>query len=552
MQTLLKLYAIPCFCLAFFAMITLRPCSFAVSSKHANDPANATGPSKPSYLVHVSGLNFSPENSKHATKLELLFRNLSQLIKPEAVIITGGVTNSISTLYSNISCGQFEENWTLFFDATQNVRVIASASNRDVSMITSPGSDEDLYTKYINNGNASQFLIRSHFVNLGGRRVRVVVFNPYVFPVPPMPLGLFPSPTREMLDVLEQELVRGSADEVVLACSHPLQSIKTMESIITRTNVRYYLSSNFYGRSYSYHRVHETLEAVSVPPIDKNRIGIISNDNGVWTYSFCDLDEDYVYVLSFPPPRDQFFERNPYVSRTFRVNFVVFETHPLTLAVSLDGIELGRMKADITTDTYTIYGFDISTSEGVHVLLIDGDITIQREFVVGPDLPKSHDKGLPFFAHRHTFIAFVAITHAIILLQFVFTPQFSLFGFYISILLLPVYFIKGREGMGIVWPWGFSFNLEFVLDLYPIFLSALESILVVYPLLRSITYPFFWTAPLACHILMLTILYRGSGISALLTSPWLYVHLPWLIFNRASFTQPPLVVASPVPRRSTL
>ena len=106
--------------------------------------------------------------------------------------------------------------------------------------------------------------------------------------------------------------------------------------------------------------------------------------------------------------------------------------------------------------------------------------------------------------------------------------------------------------MGIVWPWGFSFNLEFVLDLYPIFLSALESILVVYPLLRSITYPFFWAAPLACHILMLTILYLGSGISALLTSPWVYVHLPWLIFNRASFTQPPLVVASPVPRRSTL
>ena len=562
----IAIHALPFALFGFWITFMMRSSNRVIPAKSAQTRAETHSPSKPFYIAHTSGFYLSARKPERAEKVSLLFRNLSQLVKPEAVVVAGDIADS-------------SENWKQF----EEIR----AANPSLRVIVALG-----------NGDAPQDrAVVAHFVDFGGVRVKVVVFNPYRGRVAFDPLGAYVEPSDAMFDALEEELQKGDADEVIVACHYRIDAIggaRRLEGMLAKSNVRYYLAGNQRNRKFGYRRVNEMLEAVSVGLWEPgNSVGIIANDNGQWTYSVCDLDEDYVYLLTFPPARDQFFERNAYVGGTFRVNLVVFETHPLTLAVSLDGIDLGKMKADVKEDNYTIYGLNISTCNGIHALRIDGDITIDREFVVGPDAPAGKDLGLPFMMGlKQEIVSWTAI-HAVIAMYFIMPPVLDkffanylaefdpnifvngckwydvVFNFvrlvfvgqiystwrfhlasrsikiyltllYLSTVFLPVFFVKGSE-ICIIWLCGFVMHGQMTFDTHALRLSALLSLSLVvylrYLAIRSqdIPYPrplpFLILSVILFPVCSLKVIYESGGLFSLLTTPVLYIGTPLVLLS---------------------
>ena len=567
-------HALPFSLFCFWIALMVRSSNRIIPAKRAQKRAEAHSPSKPFYIAHASDFDIYAENPIRAEKAALLFRNLSHLVKPEAVVVTAG------------PAWRFNENRKLFEEAcaaNPGLRVIAAAGNRDATTVDEPP-------------------VQSECVDVGGVSVKVVVFNPTRGPVGPKPLGAFVVPSEATFDALEKELQKGDADEAIVACRYRIDAVgdaQRLEGILARNNVRYYLAGTQRNEPFAYRRVNEMLEVVG-PPETGNFVGIIANDNGLWTYSVCNLDEDYVYLLTFPPARDQFFERNAYVGGTFRVKLVVFETHPLTLAVSLDGIDLGRMEADVKEENYTIYGLTISTCNGSHVLRIDGDITIDREFIVGPEAPAGKDLGIPFVPRLNGQIAFLTAIHTVMALYFIMPPLLDkffgdslaefdpnicadqcrwhqvMFNFvllvflgpfysvwrfhfvsrsikinltllYLCTLFLPVYFVKGRDGIGIVWLCEFVLHRQMTFDTYPLTLSAFQSISLVETLrslaILSTDIPYSLPLPLLTVLfaisLLLYIIHKSGGAFSLLTAPVLYIAAPLALLSlRAILSKP--------------
>jgi hypothetical protein len=330
--------------------------------------------------------------------------------------------------------GQFEQHWRTFQDLRElypEQNLVVAAGNHDEILVESISSEKHLYNKYINNGVESEFVIKPYFVDFPEGKAKVVVFNPFTFPVPPLPLYLFAQPTPEMLDNLDVELKRDeNAWPLIVGCHYPIRSQivvknsagKTLEDILADNNVSYYLVGHFHMKRQVYRHINDTIEVILVPLERHNLIGVISLDNGLSVYSFVDLNEDYLFVCSVPPPRDQFTSRNPYLSSKFRVRFVVFDLHPLTLLARLDGTDLGRLARDFEYENYVIYGIDIATENGIHTLEIEGDISLAREFIVGPSAPAAYELGASFYLRLSALCAFVVFTHLLAIAMFV-APQ---------------------------------------------------------------------------------------------------------------------------------
>ena len=94
----------------------------------------------PSFIAHIGSLHLSPKTYE---TVQIVFNNLSQVIKPCATIITGSITDGISDL-----------GWTFFsqliksssFDIIQ-FPIIASAGKEDHAFLKEPSK---YYTNFFN------------------------------------------------------------------------------------------------------------------------------------------------------------------------------------------------------------------------------------------------------------------------------------------------------------------------------------------------------------------------------------------------------------------
>lgn len=438
--TTLATYMWPILYALFWLSCVFRPSIYTIPDMQGRRKAEFIPGVNPEFLTHVSDLHLSDGSVQHSAKVWRIFHNMSELVRPKATIITGDITDGGAKKGRLTVHGQFEKNWRPFLqirDDHSNLRVIASAGNHDEIMVASASHKLHLYNRYINDGNASDFVMKSHYVDIGRDKLKVIVFNPFTFPVPPIPLYLFAEPTVEMLDNLEAEIQRDDGStEVIVACHYPIQSTasrsknskgKTLEEILVSNNVRYYLVGHFHTNGYTYHRMNNTIEVIAVPPLKVNYMGVIANDNDVWSYTICDLDDDYISILSFPPPMDQFTEKNPYVDNDFRVRFIVFDKHPLTLSLSVDGVEKGRLERDYEDEKYVIYGFDLSLENGPHKLVIDGDITLEREFLVGDSSKQTYELGVSFYLRLEPIWGVVIWCQSLTILHFLLPPILNRF-----------------------------------------------------------------------------------------------------------------------------
>jgi hypothetical protein len=94
-----------------------------------------------------------------------------------------------------------------------------------------------------------------------------------------------------------------------------------------------------------------------------------------------------------------------------RVRSIIFDKHPKTLHLSLDGVELGRLEVDSEAENYIIFGFPIKTEVGPHELTIDGDVAIKRAFIVGRQCPSSMEVGPARYLRWAPILFCIVLTH---------------------------------------------------------------------------------------------------------------------------------------------
>lgn len=523
--------------ISFFTILIFKLNHYIIYNKEYNiynfpkghENKNIKFKTSPSFLAHIGSLHLSPKTYK---LVQIIFNNLTQIIKPCATIITGSITNGIS-----------EDGWSNFsqiirsssYDKIQTP-IIASAGKEDHYFYNEP-------SKYYNDFfNISKFTAFSYNHSNDDKKIidniKITIFNPLTFPYPPHPMSTFSKPNLSIIQKLDEEINLNFNSNFIslIMSSYPINSIinPSGEFLSAISKSRIYLTENSYSSEFQTHIFNQTYEFAASPLSKQSKIGILTEDNSILSYNTIDFDEDYLFVLSNP---SYFYQ----VGTSFRIRLIVFEIHNLTLVVYIDKIYRGRLKPDLISENYIVYGMDVKLTEGKHNLFIDGDVSIKRDFFVG----KGNYTADPSFVLRNKYI-YDIFNFGLFVITFVIIIVFNnynywIFFIYLLMIVSPVYFTWKNSQMFFVWIWGFVSNLNSCFgSIHSNTFSIIESIMIVNSLLLlsrndSVNKRFFNLilneSPLIIgFVICFLLIYTYGGLKSLVTSPLIVIFLLTQIF----------------------
>ena len=418
-----------------------------------DSPAEINTKKEPSFFVHITDIHLTDLNIIHAGKIWNVFHDVSTIIKPDAVLLTGDITDGTQGRGKLQVHGQFEENWRPYIQIVNdhpNLNIIQVAGNHDEVLVDSINSSNHFYNNIVNQNKDDQFILSTKYVETKNGKVRVVAWNPYRFPMPPVPLYLFAKPTKQMLNNLEKALRPDNTSIfTIVLCHYPLQSIekikssskKTTEQILAAAGVRYFLSGHFHiPEAFTQRFGKYSVEGIGPNLIKAHSIALLSIDNEITTYQNIDIEEEIPYIMTIPQPENQFTASSKYLKEEFRARITVFSLMAANISVFIDNNYIGEMEEDLRTDHFITYGIHVKTNNGVHTIKTDGDIQMSRNFIVGDHDTSTVDIGLIFFLHYKTLmnIVFIIIFATVscvfvlpILLDFAFSKQLKDYGHFL-------------------------------------------------------------------------------------------------------------------------
>ena len=387
----------------------------------SDSPATIDRAREPSFLAQITDIHLTDANISHASKIWNVFHDVSTIIKPDCVLMTGDITDGNEGRGKFHIHGQFEENWRPYIQILNdhpNLNVISVAGNHDEVLVDAVNSSNHYYNTVINKGRDKEFVLSTKYVETKNGKIRVLAWNPFRFPMPPVPLYLFAKPTRKMLDDLEKALKPDDSIFTIVICHYPLQSIekvkstskKTTEQILASAGIRYFLSGHFHiPEAFSQRFGRYSVEAIGPNLVKAHSYALLSIDNDITTYQNINTEEEIPYIMTIPQPDNQFTAASKYLTETFRSRVTVFSLIDANISVYIDGSYVGEMEEDLRTDHFVTYGIDIKTTNGYHTISTDGDVQMSRNFLVGNHDSSAVEFGLIFFLHYKTLMNCVSI-----------------------------------------------------------------------------------------------------------------------------------------------
>ncbi|KAI5549949.1 metallo-dependent phosphatases family [Trichomonas vaginalis G3] len=382
---------------------------------------------QPTVIGHLTDLHLNPEHPQRAVFARKQIEEFSNIIKPTLLIISGDLVDGTETKSEISQHRQFQSNWDVYKDLIQNATfpIIAAAGNHDEHALERLHNKEHLY---IQNVETKNFFIEKSIFHTENGKIRVILLNPFSFPTSPMPYGLVVRPSRNTLDLLENELDKVESDYTILTSHFPSQCIfgqksstnKKFEDIIKLSNskVTSYLVGHFHMPKPFTRHIGGTLEIFGSTTSYFQGYGLLSFDGGSVVYSFVNFSSKVKFIVTNPPPEKQFISSGGFLTEQFRVRVVVYDERNMSLKVFIDKKFEKEMEIDLKGDGFVVYGLDVHTSNGMHSLKVEGDgVKYETEFLVSKSREKQKEKSVKFFIKFNSMIFVLSV----IVLYLVFT-----------------------------------------------------------------------------------------------------------------------------------
>jgi predicted MPP superfamily phosphohydrolase len=401
-----------------------------IPKSKAKKKVSITKNTMPTTFAHITDLHFIITREEHIQHIKDMFDKIASDIKPDAIVLSGDIVDGRRGDSKFSVYGQYLVNWIPFqeiLEYHQDMKFITVAGNHDEVNIQD-NNDKDHYFNLTNRTNSDEFYVQSHIIETNAGKVRIVAFNPFSFPYPPSPLGIFLNPTDELLEKLTDAL--NGTEEVIfniVVTHNPSESMinqENYEKAISRDNsVRLVLAGHYHVEAPFYHILENgTIEAIgSWNEGESSTISVLSVDGGVTALSPVDLGET-LFVVTNPPPAEQFTDQNYYNEGEFRIRVCVFGTQKMRISVFIDGEPIGTMEEDFSENGKTVYGLDAHCEQkGKHQLMFMGDISHTQTFIIGPETEEMESKGLGYYMRVRP-LTILTISFEIFVLCILFLP----------------------------------------------------------------------------------------------------------------------------------
>ena len=386
--------------------ILLRPKHAKIKKSNSKKCARIEAKTMPTILAHITDLHLIVSREEHTQHIKEIFDKISKNVKPTAIIVTGDIVDGRKGDSKFSLYGQYLVNWQPFqeiLEAHPEMDFITVAGNHDEVNIQENTDNDHFFSKTTGTSHENYY-VQTKIIETNAGKVRIVGFNPFTFPYPPAPLGIFLEPTDEMLEQLKNAL--NGPEEVIcniVVTHNPSESMINMEKyeavVGKENNVRALLTGHFHCENPYYHVLSTgAIEAIGTLNEGENStINVLSIDGGVTSMSPMSLDDE-MFIVTNPPPAEQFTDQNYFTDENFRIRVCVFDDRKKTISVFLDGQPIGTMEEDCSEDGKVMYGLDVHcTQKGKHQLMFMGDIVHTQAIIVGPETEEIDSHGLGYY-----------------------------------------------------------------------------------------------------------------------------------------------------------
>ena len=363
---------------------------------------------------------------------------MNSSIKPSALIISGDITEGSEGKSKITKFGQFKSNWDIFWNVFDQINnsfpIFLTAGNHDEGSIESWNAKNHHYTETA--GPENDFYVSAELLNLTqNEKIKIITLNPYKFPTAPLPFGLVVKASRETLDKLEAALEdKKNETKYTIVTSHfPIQCFldsksskgRSMKEILSSGDSRIaaFIAGHFHMNNYFIAHINGSLEILGATTAFAVGMNVLSIDGGLVSYSVVKDDDNYPFIVTSPPQKEQFSPYGSYVNSSFRVRLVVFTNKSIpNITVTIDKKRIGVMDVDINDTARVVFGLNVSgLSKGSHTIAFSGPISKKFTFFVGNKLDAHKEKGVSFFI-RYESMLIVSIILLTILASFLIIP----------------------------------------------------------------------------------------------------------------------------------
>lgn len=352
-----------------------------------------------------------------------------------------------------------------------------------------------------------------------------VLLNPYLYPAPHAKFDYFVRPTTEILNFVEKELNkhRNAEKPVIVACHYPMyfwlrtsisSSKKRFIDIISQSNAAVFISGHIHPSVSVFEHHNGFLEIAASDVLEHSSYSICVFDNGRISFHTFRSPELPDVILTHPIPVRQTSNRNVFDETNTAIRLLVFGNK--TKKIKVRGAVEGKLKfqREVKQNVY-LYSMPISLDSGYHTIEFYGDWNYLCDFYVGNQIQSFKER-----RYGSTNLFGTAIVYSIIFAVIIFIILYPgrlfidnlynacvgnlffdiFFGFllvrhririistWIRVLLfigflapffLPISFVEDEGHYGTLNLYGYSFEWNFVYDIWGQLISVVYELCVV-------------------------------------------------------------------------
>lgn len=305
----------------------------------------------PIWFLHFTDIHLSSKKNNYLTILERFNRSLS-IFSPDHIAVTGDIADNYRGDVNPIYYEQMEEDWKLY---TQLLTDLDNYFNEyhETKPSNNDDTDQEQYYKmsFLKNplhvaGNHDVFNIKSfnskkHFANgilynkstsvannvKFNENITFVTINPFSYPEPSTSIIWWISPTRKILSEINNLLQEvnenisqsktnihqpdtsqkdeGIYHQTIVLGHYPSRMwFPSFSSTLSSSNnnVRIYLCGHRHPTKPRILHHGQAIEVVGTPLFRYNEVGILSSDNGHFSYHQVNLNSEKFAFLTYPNP----------------------------------------------------------------------------------------------------------------------------------------------------------------------------------------------------------------------------------------------------------
>jgi len=395
----------------------------------------------PSLFVHLTDLHLSPSWKLHLNRTKEAISFIGQNIRPTAIIISGDLTDGTEKPTKYTRHQQFKSNWEKYSELVKSIThipIIATAGNHDEATVESITHRHHYYISTLNSSQISEYRVQRHLFDTNHGRIKIVSFNPFRFPAPPIPFGLFISPPPFLLDTLEKELIKTHNSDYTILTSHfPYQCFYNSKSTEKRTildilthsgsQIAAYLVGHFHMPNFYASHLNSTVQIIGSTTAISGNIGVLSIDGSIMSYNIVDPSSKVPFIVTNPPKIRLFNPNTGFNNGSFRVRVIVFSTKIQHINATIDKHACGELKVDLIMNNSIVYSLPLNLSNGIHSLQLSGAISHKQDFFIGKEVMKSSEAGISFYLRFHSLLVVFIIVLVFMVTFFIFPPILSRF-----------------------------------------------------------------------------------------------------------------------------